>query len=291
MGQDLVTQFASAAAVFDEVGEALSIDTRALCFELAEDELRRTENAQLALFTCGVAAWRALEAETGIRPAAFAGHSVGEYAAIVAAGAVSLADGARLVRTRGELMAQAPAGTMAAILGLEREALQAVCESVEGVVVIANDNCPGQLVISGAVDAVPVACEKAVAAGAKRALPLNVSGAFHSPLMGDAAAKMGVALAGATWTEQHTPVYANVTAAPVASSGEWQTLLRDQLERSVRWTESVVAMRTAGITTFIECGVGEVLTGLLKRIDREARGIAVFDAASLAAAKERGEIA
>lgn len=286
MGQELVGQIQAAALIFDEISDAVGQDMRKLCFESNEDSLRQTQNAQMALFACGLAAWHALKSEADLSAAVFAGHSVGEYAAVVSAGALSVADGARLVQKRGQLMANAPRGTMAAILGLDREKLQDVCSQVEGVVVIANDNCPGQLVISGEVEAVGRASTAATEAGAKRALPLNVSGAFHSPLMEDAAQEMAQALAAATWQPQHTPVLANVTAQPVSDSSNWADLLAKQLRSSVRWTESVLAMRGMRVDVFVECGVGEVLTGLLKRIDKEAKGISVESVAGLTSARE-----
>lgn len=281
MGKELFDAFSEARAVFSEVADATGVDIAKLCFETDEETLRQTQNAQLALYTCGLAALATCE----LKPEAFAGHSVGEYAAVVAAGVLSVGEGAKLVRTRGELMAesgQARPGTMAAILGLERDALQAVCESVEGTCVIANDNCPGQLVISGDVAAVQAAMAKAQEAGAKRALPLNVSGAFHSPLMAEAAAKMGESLNAAPFgaVPQVTDVYANVTASKIEHAREWPDLLRRQLENPVRWTESVQAMRRDGFTRFIECGSGEVLGGLIRRIDKEAETAAVYDLAS-----------
>ncbi len=279
MGRSLYESFSECRAVFDEVSEAVELDLKQICFDLAEEELRATQNAQLALFTCGVAAWSALGARLASKPALFAGHSIGEYAAVVSAGAVSLADGARLVARRGELMSQAPKGTMAAVLGLDREVLVEVCLGVGPDVVVANDNCPGQLVISGSVESVQVASERAAAAGAKRVLPLNVSGAFHSPLMESASVQMREALDAAGWLTQHTPVVANVTTEAVTSG--WPNLLSQQLQSSVRWTESVQAMLANGVTTFVECGSGEVLTGLLRRIDKEARGFAVHDKETL----------
>lgn len=281
MGKELDAAFPEAAAVFDEVSDTLGRSARTLCFDLDEDTLRQTENAQLALFTAGVAAYRALAARAP-QPVALAGHSVGEYAALVASGTLSLADGARLIERRGQLMAAAPMGAMSAVLGLEREALEAVCAATPGIVVIANDNCPGQLVISGDRDAVPVAGATAQEKGAKRVLPLNVSGAFHSPLMQVAAEAMAETLATVTWHPQAIPVTANVTAQ--AETGNWASLLSRQLASPVRWTESVQAMIASGVTLFVECGCGEVLTGLLKRIDRGATGVAAQDPASLEAA-------
>ena len=290
MGQDLASASRAAANVFDRVSAVLGKDVRSLCWDTDEDTLRRTDNAQIALFTCGVAAAAGLE-EAGIRPAMAAGHSVGEYAALAAAGVLSLEDGAQLVAVRGALMAasgQERPGTMAAILGLERDALEAVCREASSdseVVVVANDNCPGQLVISGDVDAVGRACSLATAAGAKRALPLNVSGAFHSPLMDAASRQMGEALAGRSF-RSGVPVYANVTADTISESSACGELLERQLRSTVRWTETVQAMRRDGATRFIECGVGEVLCGLIRRIDKEAATQAVFDSATLQAAAQ-----
>jgi [acyl-carrier-protein] S-malonyltransferase len=288
MGQSLHDSHDEARSVFVQASEATGIDVAALCFESSEEELRRTENAQLALYTCGLAAWESLRAESGLKPAAFAGHSVGEYAAVVAAGALDVGDGARLVRRRGEIMAGAGKGrpgTMAAVLGLERAALEQVCQDVadKGVCVIANDNSPGQLVISGDVDAVQAASALAGERGAKRVLPLNVSGAFHSPLLADAAREMGVALRAAPFGDhaQRVPVYANVTAAKVTAATEWPSLLESQLVSPVRWTESVRAMVADGVKTYVECGAGEVLCGLLRRIEPEASGLKVVDEATL----------
>lgn len=284
MGRELYDNVAEARTVFDDVSAATGRDVAEICFAYDEESLRQTQNAQLALYTCGVAAYRAY----GDRAQAFAGHSVGEYAAIAAAGAVSVADGARLVQRRGELMAMVGAerpGTMAAVLGMEREVLEQVCEQASeagAVVVIANDNCPGQLVISGDRAAVERASALAQGAGAKRVLPLNVSGAFHSPLMEDAATQMRKALEEAEFARGTTrPIYANVTADAQTDPGIWPDLLEAQLKRPVRWTETVVNMKAAGFTTFIEFGVGEVLCGLIRRIDREAPTSAVYDLATL----------
>jgi len=292
MGRDLVEARSEAAEVFDRIAEALSLDVRTLLWESDEETLRQTQNAQVALYACGVAAWRVLDAsiseETRGRIAAFAGHSVGEYAALAAAGIVDLETGARLVRTRGELMARSGSvhpGTMAAVLGLDRAPLDEVCQEAEGVVVVANDNCPGQLVISGEVDAVKRAGELAQARGAKRVLPLNVSGAFHSPLMEEPAREMATALAGASF-HAGRPVFANVTAGPISDASEWPSLLEQQLKSPVRWTETVQALIAAGIDTFVECGTGEVLGGLVRRTDKSVKTLAVQDVPSLTAAIE-----
>jgi [acyl-carrier-protein] S-malonyltransferase len=226
-----------------------------------------------------------------------AGHSVGEYAALASAGIVSIKDGSRLVQKRGDLMARSGnlrKGTMAAVLGLERDALEQICRrasAAEEVVVIANDNCPGQLVISGDVEAVGRASAEAQAQGAKRVLPLNVSGAFHSPLMDEATQALGQALHQATFgTEPDMPiVFANVTAEPVDLASAWPVLLETQLKLPVRWTETVQNMRKEGIRGYVECGVGEVLSGLIRRIDPEAATVKASDPESVseAAAKIR----
>lgn len=273
------------AELISELTEAAGQNLSDLCLETDEATLRETQNAQLALFVCGVLAYRAL----GVKADMFAGHSIGEYAALVSAGILSPADGVRLVKRRGELMASAGKdrpGTMAAVLGLDRPVLEELCASVtDGVVVIANDNCPGQLVISGDVSAVAEAGEKAKEAGAKRVLPLNVSGAFHSPLMEASAREMGKALAAVTFQAGGT-VYSNVLAAPNEDPAQWASLLERQLENPVRWTESAQAMSAAGATTFIECGAGEVLCGLVRRSAPGSKTLKANDAASIEAARE-----
>jgi len=291
MGKALFDLRPEARGVFQAVQNATGIDAAKLCFETDEDTLRETQNAQLALYTCGAAAFECLNGHLkGIVPVdGFAGHSVGEYAALAASGTVSVEEGARLVQKRGEIMSKAGQnrpGTMAAVLGLERVLLEQVCREAGGVVVIANDNCPGQLVISGEVEAVKAAGEAATAAGAKRVLPLNVSGAFHSPLMEASAAEMRVTLDQAQFNSQssiHTRVFSNVTAQPVIQEGRWPELLERQLKSPVRWTETIQNMLNEGIDTFVECGVGDVLSGLIRRIDREAKTLRVNDLDSLEA--------
>lgn len=287
MGRALYDSRPEALAVFGEVSEATGIDLAHLCFESDEGTLRETQNAQLALYTCGVAAWACLHAHLRgvLEPQAFSGHSIGEYAALAASGSVGVAEGARLVQRRGELMAQAGTqtpGTMAAVLGLDRATLANLCAAASGVVVVANDNCPGQLVISGEPQAVQIVGEAALAAGAKRVLPLNVSGAFHSPLMNQAARMMRAALDAATFTLSGR-VYANVTAQPVVTAGRWPELLEEQLRSPVRWTETMQNMANEGIDAFVECGVGDVLGNLVKRTVPEATRLKVNDLDSLEA--------
>ena len=287
MGKELFDSSPAARSVFEIVTEATGIDVASLCFESDEAELRQTQNAQLALFTVGVAAFRALiDAAPDLPVRAAAGHSVGEYAALAVAGVVTVDQGARLVQRRGDLMARAgklAPGTMAAVLGLDLDDVAAICAGVDGVCCVANDNCPGQVVVSGDVTAVELASEKLAAAGAKRVLPLNVSGAFHSSLMQESAEAMAAGLGAAQFAEASMPVYSNVTSKP---GQDWADLLERQLVSPVRWRECVQNMLSDGFETFIECGCGSVLTGLLRRIDKQATGLAVIGAESLTSAIE-----
>lgn len=286
MGRELAESIPEAGEVFDRVSDALGRDIRATCWESDAETLRQTQNAQLALFTAGMAAYKALKP---LLPGehVLAGHSIGEYAAVVASGALSLEEGAKLVQIRGALMADSGRerpGTMAAVLGLDRDDLERVCRDAStesSVVVIANDNCPGQTVISGDTDAVQRASSAATDAGAKRVLPLNVSGAFHSPLMEEAATRMGDALCQAAWSEQKLLVYSNVTSEAVEHGREWTILLEKQLKSPVRWTEVVQHMARDGIGAVIECGVGEVLCGLVKRTEPSLTQLKVNDVISL----------
>lgn len=288
MGRELYQLRPEAAQVFKIVSMVTGVDAATVCFDSDEETLRKTENAQLALFTCSVAAFRCLKRHLGteVRIDAVAGHSVGEYAALVAADILDLAEGAVLVQTRGRLMAEAGRaipGTMAAILGLERTILEKAIEPIEGVVAIANDNCPGQLVISGEVAAVEAAGMRAKDMGAKKVIPLNVSGAFHSPLMSGAAEEMFLALEPINWRPRTDvgPIYSNSTSEAVGREADLPKLLRDGLAGTVRWTETVEHMRRDGIETFIECGVGDVLSGLIRRIDKSATCYRVQDLESL----------
>jgi [acyl-carrier-protein] S-malonyltransferase len=293
MGHDLHARYPAARDVFAAVSDATGTDMAGLCFHSDEATLRRTENAQLALFTCGMAAWRCMREELGEEPAAFAGHSVGEFAAVCASGAIGLEPMARLVQHRGAAMAaagrEAP-GTMAAVLGMAAPDLEALCQEVaeHGVCVIANDNAPGQLVVSGGVDAIHAVSALAAERGAKRVLPINVSGAFHSPLMAGPARDFQARLDAAEFSgTMHTPVYANVTATPVRDPSQWPQLLGRQLVSQVRWTESVRAMGGDGVGLFVECGAGEVLCGLVRRILPDAEVDKVVDSATLEAAVGR----
>lgn len=284
MGSDLYHDDTFARQVFDQIESAIGQNVATLCFESDEETLRQTQNAQIALYTCSLAAFHALkgampELEIGV----MAGHSVGEYAALAAAAVISVEDGARLVKRRGQLMASSGAqrpGTMAAVLGLSVDELEKVCQGVEasGICVVANDNCPGQLVMSGDVDAIAMASALAMDRGAKRVIPLNVSGAFHSPLMEESAEQMREALAEVKFQAGNVPVVSNVTAKVET---DWQELLVRQLKSPVQWTSSVETMLGMGAQTFVECGSGEVLTGLLRRITKDANGLKVVDPCTL----------
>lgn len=268
MGRALYEAHGTFRETFDRIAAADGRDLHAIVFDGTEEELRRTENAQSALYACGVAAYRAYKAEGGLADL-FAGHSIGEYAALAAAGILDDAEGAHLVRRRGELMAGAGVnapGTMAAVLGLEIEAVAEALKGVSGTVVVANDNCPGQVVISGDVQGVAEATTRLGEAGAKRILPLNVSGAFHSPLMTEPAREMRAALDAAEWSAG-APVVANVLA-DIPQDKNWPDLLERQLASPVRWTESVRRMVALGAAEFIEFGAGEVLAGLVRRTDK-----------------------
>ena len=276
MGRDLADRFPAAAAVFQRADQALGVPLSRLMWEGPEDELTATHNAQPAILTHSVAV---LEVLGGKRPdaALAAGHSLGEFSAYVAAGALGFEDAVRAVRRRGELMfrgGQERPGTMAAILGLDDEPLERVCrdasERTGGDCVPANFNAPGQIVISGDEPAVRAAMELAREAGAKRALPLNVSGAFHSPLMAVAEDGLRSHLEAVTLTDPAFPVVSNVTASPVTGAAEARDLLVRQLTSPVRWTASMRTMRDRGVDRFFELGPGNVLAGLMKRIDREA---------------------
>jgi len=278
MGREVLDTSAQARRVFEEVSEAVGRDIAELCICADDETLRRTDNAQIALYATCVATYRATAVTRP--PLALAGHSVGEYAALACASVFSVAEGAQLVERRGHLMAEAASqrpGTMAAILGLDDETTEATCAHVSagnGVVVVANYNSPGQTVVSGDVNAVLSAMELLKQRGAKRFIQLNVSGAFHSPLMEDAARKMGEALSAASFNPPLIPVVSNVTAN--VEDG-WANLLEQQLRLPVRWTQSVRRMGELGAVTFVECGPGEVLSGLIRRIDPEAVTVSAKD--------------
>ncbi|HEX2190873.1 MAG TPA: ACP S-malonyltransferase [Longimicrobiaceae bacterium] len=277
MGRELAERYPEARETFQEADDALGFPLSRLCWEGPEDELTLTRNAQPALLVHSAAAWRVLRSR-GVEPVAAAGHSLGEFSAYLAAGSLGFADAVRTVRRRGELMyeaGQARPGTMAAVLGLDDDVVEGVCReasSGERVVVAANFNSPGQVVVSGDVHAVERASALLVSAGAKKVTALNVSGAFHSPLMAPAEEGLGAHLDGVEFAAPAFPVVSNVTASPVSDAAEAKLLLVQQLTSTVRWTDSVRTMLQLGVTRFLEVGPGKVLTGMLKRIDRAAEG-------------------
>jgi [acyl-carrier-protein] S-malonyltransferase len=267
MGKALCDAFPEAMNRFNEANDLLGFDLKKLCFEGPEDELKKTENTQPALFVVSTIVFEAF-VRAGFGKADFAaGHSLGEYSALSAAGAFDFATGVKLVRKRGELMAKAKAGAMSAVMGCDRAIIEKVCAEIstpDSVVVPANFNGPDQIVISGNVDAVAKAGEAIKAAGAKRVLPLAVSGAFHSPLMKDAAEEMRSVLASASINDTKIPVIANVTASPVSCASEIRELLVKQLYSPVRFVESFANV-APGVG--VEMGSGKVVCGLIKKIN------------------------
>jgi [acyl-carrier-protein] S-malonyltransferase len=271
MAVDFSERFPASRQVFEAADHALGLPLSRWIREGPDSELRRTEITQPAILTASVAIWRAIEPELPSRPALLAGHSLGEYSALVAAGALELGEAVRLVRRRGALMQEAVPegqGAMAAVLGLELERVQEVCARTPGTVAAANLNSPAQTVIAGEAGAVLRAGEALREAGAKRVLPLEVSAPFHCALMAPAMEKLGPELASAAFRELETPVVSNVTAMPYRTAAEARRLLREQVCAPVRWTECVRALRAHGARLELEVGPGTVLSGLAARIDR-----------------------
>jgi [acyl-carrier-protein] S-malonyltransferase len=289
MGKSLAEAFAAARQTFEEVDDALGQKLSRLMWEGPESDLMLTENAQAAIMTASMAVVRVLAREAGLDVAQHArlvaGHSLGEYTALAAAGAFTLGDAARLLKIRGQAMQAAVpvgAGAMSALLGAEiemaEEAAKEAMDSAEpdeplSICVVANDNAPGQVVISGTTAAVARAGEIAKSKGAKRAMALSVSAPFHCPLMKPAADKMAEALARVTIRPPAAPVVANVTAAEVREPETIRRLLVEQVTGRVRWRESVLAFRGFGVETTVEFGGGKVLTGMVKRIDRDLQTV------------------
>jgi [acyl-carrier-protein] S-malonyltransferase len=290
MGQALAEAYPESRAVFDEADAALGFPLSRLCFEGPEEELKLTANTQPAILATSIAAWRALAARAP-RPDWVAGHSLGEYSALVAAGALSLADAVVAVRRRGQYMQEAVPvgqGAMAAILGLDLPAIEKACaEAAEGEVVSpANINAPGQVVIAGHASAVERASALCKAAGAKRAVPLPVSAPFHCALMRPAQERMEKDLATMAFRDPRPPLVNNVDARPVRAAAECRQGLVRQVSSPVRWQECIERLRREGASRFLEVGPGTVLWGLVKKIAREARVANVEDPKSLGAALE-----
>ena len=290
MGQALAASNAAAAATFAEADQMLGFSLSDLCFSGPAEALNQTINTQPALLVASVAVWRAIAATLGQIPAAsfVAGHSLGEYSALVAAGVLSFADALRLVRLRGQLMGQADEtapGGMAAILALDAAAVDAICAETRaltgGVVQVANYNSPGQVVISGDDASLAQALELAKTRGARKSMRLPISIAAHSPLMAPAAAEMSRAIIATDLKPPQLPVISNITAQPLTSVDEIRRELVGQLTAGVRWEDSVRMMAEQGVGLFIEVGAGSVLTGLVKRIVKESGTLSVGDAAGI----------
>jgi len=271
MGKELYEQSTLAKSYFEKANDILGFRITDIMFEGDAEALKRTEVTQPAIFIHSVV--EALLEGDSFNPRMVAGHSLGEFSALVAAGVLTFEDGLKLVAQRAQAMQEAcglQKWTMAAVLGLEDGVVEEVCDSIEGVVVAANYNCPGQLVISGAYEAVELACEKMKEAGAKRALILPVGGAFHSPLMAPAKEALASAIEATTFSSPKCPIYQNVSATAVTDSELLKAQLIAQLTAPVKWTQSVQQMIEDGATSFTEYGPGKVLQGLIKKIDRSA---------------------
>lgn len=287
MGKEIAENFPAARRVFEEANDALSFDLARLCFDGSEQELKLTANTQPAILTTSIAMLRVLQQETGLSPDFAAGHSLGEYSALVAAGALSFADAVKTVRQRGTFMQEAVAvgvGAMAAVIGMERGALEQLCADVaEGEVVApANYNSPEQIVIAGHATAVGRVVALAKDRGARRALPLPVSAPFHCALMEPAAHRLEQVLASVEVSPLAVPVVSNVEAVPCTDPHRVRDLLVQQVCAPVRWVESIAYCQGAGVEHYLEIGPGKVLIGLIKRIHPEARLQQVDSPAGLA---------
>jgi [acyl-carrier-protein] S-malonyltransferase len=285
MGKDLAETFPSARAWFDRADAALGYGLSGICFNGPDTELTKTENAQPGIFLVSWVTLQLLrERVPALDFATTAGLSLGEFTALTAAGAMSFEDGLRVVRQRGRFMQEAcdvTRGGMAAVIGLEEAPMRELC--AQAGVVLANLNCPGQLVISGEAENIAKACELAKAKGARRALPLSVAGAYHSPLMASAQPKLKAELAAVNVSAPAVPVVSNVTAAPHEKPESIRTRLVEQVTASVRWEESMRFLLAQGFTRFIELGPGTALSGFMKRIDKSAQMLNVADVPSLEA--------
>lgn len=296
MGKDLAENFPAARQVFEEADEALDFALSELCFSGPAEQLQLTENTQPAILTTSIAALRALESEGLPKPDFVAGHSLGEYSALVAAGALSLSEAVRTVRKRGQYMQEAvPVGTgaMAAILGADVAAVTGACaEAAQGEVCSpANINSPNQIVIAGAAAAIDRAIEIVKARGAKRAVKLNVSAPFHCAMMKPAQDRLAVDLHEIEFKDLAMPLVTNVDARLINKGADARDALVRQVSQPVRWLESVEFLATHGVQTLIEIGPGKVLSGLVRQINRELRCLNVEDESSLRAAREALEVA
>src|SRR5215218_397045 len=292
MGKDLVENFPAAMQVFEEADNALGFPLAAMCFEGNEEDLQLTANTQPAILATSIAAYRTVESEGFTSPAFVAGHSLGEYSALVAAGVLDFADAVRTVRKRGTYMQEAVpvgVGAMAAILGLDVESIEKGCaEAAEGLVCSpANINSPSQVVIAGNTEAVDRACEILKGKGAKRAIKLNVSAPFHCGLMMPAEERLAIELNALKYGEFRFPIVHNVDAQENNDTGKVSDALKRQVSSPVKWLQSIQKLRELGVEKFVEVGPGKVLNGLLRQIDRDAVSANVDDTESLRTTLER----
>ncbi|OPA77543.1 [acyl-carrier-protein] S-malonyltransferase [Paenibacillus selenitireducens] len=286
MGKDAYDTVEAARSIYDRADEVLGFSLTDIIFNGPDTDLKKTVNTQPALLTTSVAYYEALKSK-GITPDYVAGHSLGEYSALVVAGVLSFDDAVAIVRARGQYMEEAVPngqGAMAAVLGADREALSNLCAQVTtdtGVVELANVNCPGQIVVSGSKEGVEGVVARGKEIGAKRVIPLEVSGPFHSSLMKSASEKLGDALHSVAMNNASVPVIANVTAQPVIEAEQIRQLLVEQVYSPVLWEDSVRFLMEQGVDTFIEIGSGSVLAGLIKKIDKNVRIVSVNSLAAL----------
>lgn len=288
MGKDLYENFEEAKAVFNKANEVLGKDISKICFEGPDEDLKQTINTQPAILTTSIAALEVLKAKTGITPDFVSGHSLGEYGALYESGVLTLDNALKLIQKRAEVMSKAKGGAMAAVLGLgEDKVVDCIKEAnSDGYVGVANYNCPGQIVITGSEDGIKKATELLSTAGAKRVMPLAVSGAFHSELMKEASVEFAKYLAGFELNNAKIPVITNVDASVTTSEKDFKSKMPQQIYSSVYWTQTIQKMVEQGVDTFIEIGPGKVLAGLVKKIAPESKIYNVFDKASINACVE-----
>lgn len=287
MAKDFYDNFEDSKNVFDEADEVLDIELKKICFE-ENDDINKTEYTQPAMVAAEVAIYEHLK-NAGLKADVFAGLSLGEYSALVAAGAMTLADGIKTVRRRGILMQnEVPLGMggMAAVIAMDADKIAEICENTPGKVQIANYNCPGQIVISGEAEAVKAASAALAEAGAKRVIPLNVSGPFHSQMLVPAGEKLYDFLQGIDVAEDFVPYYCNADAEEITDASKVKELLKRQVYSSVRWQQTIENMIADGVDTFIEVGPGKTLTGFMKKINREVKSINIATVDDLAKLEE-----
>ena len=287
MAKDFYDSFEDSKKVFDEADDVLDIELKKICFE-ENDDINKTEYTQPAMVAAEVAIYEHLK-NAGLKADVFAGLSLGEYSALVAAGAMTLADGIKTVRRRGILMQnEVPLGMggMAAVIAMDADKIAEICENTPGKVQIANYNCPGQIVISGEAEAVKAASAALAEAGAKRVIPLNVSGPFHSQMLVPAGEKLYDFLQGVDVAEGFAPYYCNADADEITDAAKVKELLKRQVYSSVRWQQTIENMIADGVDTFIEVGPGKTLTGFMKKINREVKSINIATVDDLAKLEE-----